>query len=107
MIQSEFGEDGTSLRLYLVGSLNEETAEALCEEYRERRVPIMRECLLDLTGVDEIDGTGLAAIRELQRSTNARHVDLVVVCAGSPMEYFIQAELKRLGLRPRAPLEST
>ena len=106
MIRSEFGGDEMSLHLHLVGSLNEETAAALCEEYREQRVPVLRECVVDLTAVDEIDGAGLAGIRELHRATNARHVDLVVVCAGSPVEYFIRAGLKRLGVRVRAPVES-
>jgi anti-anti-sigma regulatory factor len=106
MIRSEFGGDERSLHLYLVGSLNADTAAVLCEEYRERRVPVLRECVVDLTGVDDIDGAGLDGIRELHHATNARHVDLVVVCTGSPVEYFIRTGLKRLGVRVRAPVES-
>jgi hypothetical protein len=63
--------------------------------------------VLDLTGVDDIDSGGVEGIRELHHATSARHVDLEVVCAGSPVEYFIRAGMRRLGVRVRAPVEST
>ena len=76
MITSYITPDRTTLYLSLVGSLNTFAAKDLVHEYRDRQVPELCRCVLDLSSCEIEDDEGLEVLRHLSVVAHPGGVEL-------------------------------
>jgi anti-anti-sigma regulatory factor len=93
MISSSILHRGRTLRLTLVGHLDDYSAHALVREYYERFDKGIQECQLDLSAADYADPDGLNVIHRLELLTEGAEVALKVRCDGSPVRTEIERAL--------------
>jgi anti-anti-sigma regulatory factor len=84
MITSYVNPQRSLLYLSLVGALNEYSANDLVVEYEERHSPALRQCILDLSGVEAADGSGLNVLHRIALLAQVDTIEFSVVAAGSP-----------------------
>jgi hypothetical protein len=95
MITSYVNPQRSLLYLSLVGALNEYSANDLVAEYEERHSPALRQCILDLSGAEGADGSGLNVLHRIALLTQVDSIEFSVVAAGSPAEGQIAEAARR------------
>ncbi len=95
MITSYVNPQRSLLYLSLVGPLNEYSANDLVNEYYERHGSGLRQCILDLSGAEAADGSGLNVLHRVALLTQVDHIEFSVVAGGSPAESAITEAARR------------
>jgi len=95
MITSYVNPQRSLLYLSLVGPLNEYSANDLVNEYYERHNPALRHCILDLSGAEGADGSGLNVLHRIALLTQVDSIEFSVVAGGSPVEAQIHEAARR------------
>ena len=95
MITSYVNPQRSLLYLSLVGPLNEYSANDLVGEYYERHNPALRQCILDLSGAEGADGSGLNVLHRISLLAQVDSIEFSVVAGGSPVEEDISDAAKR------------
>jgi ABC-type transporter Mla MlaB component len=95
MITSYVNPQRSLLYLSLVGPLNESAANDLVGEYHERHDKGLRQCILDLSGAEAADGSGLNVLHRIALLTQTDSIELSVVAGGSPVERHIADAARR------------
>ena len=83
MITSYVNPQRSLLYLSLVGPLNEYSANDLVNEYYERHGEDLRQCILDLSGAEGVDGSGLNVLHRIALLTQVDGIEFSVVAGGS------------------------
>jgi len=95
MITSYVNPQRSLLYLSLVGPLNEYSANDLVNEYYERHSPGLRQCILDLSGAEQADGSGLNVLHRVSLLAQVDSIEFSVVSGGSPVEPAVSDAAKR------------
>jgi anti-anti-sigma regulatory factor len=95
MITSYVNPQRSLLYLSLVGPLNEYSANDLVNEYYERHSTGLRQCVLDLSGAETADGSGVNVLHRFSLLAQVDGVELSVVAGGSPAEAEIAEAARR------------
>ena len=95
MITSYVNPQRSLLYLALVGPLNEYSANDLVNEYYERHGTELRQCILDLSGTEAADGSGLNVLHRIALLTQVDGIEFSVVAGGSPVEEPIAEAARR------------
>jgi len=95
MITSYVNPQRSLLYLSLVGALNEYSANDLVNEYYERHNPGLKQCILDLSGVEEADGPGLNVLHRISLLAQVDDIEYSVVAGGSQLEPAIADAARR------------
>ena len=85
MITSYVNPQRSLLYLSLVGPLNEYSANDLVNEYYERHNPGLRQCILDLSGAESADGSGLNVMHRICLLAQVDDIEFSVVAGSSPV----------------------
>jgi ABC-type transporter Mla MlaB component len=86
MITSYVNPQRSLLYLSLVGPLNEYSANDLVNEYYERHGPGLKQCILDLSGAEGADGSGLNVLHRISLLAQVDDIEFSVVAGGSQVE---------------------
>jgi anti-anti-sigma regulatory factor len=95
MITSYVNPQRSLLYLSLVGPLNEYSANDIVSEYYERHSVGLRQCILDLSGAEAADGSGLNVLHRIALLTQVDGIEFSVVAGGSPAEASIAEAARR------------
>jgi hypothetical protein len=95
MITSYVNPQQSLLYLSLLGPLDECSANDLVNEYYERHTPVLRHCILDLSGAECADGSGLNVLHRVSLLTQVDHIEFSVIARGSPVADDIAASAQR------------
>jgi ABC-type transporter Mla MlaB component len=95
MITSYVNPQRSLLYLSLVGPLNEYSANDLVNEYYERHSPDLRQCILDLSGTEAADGSGLNVLHRIALLTQVDGIEFSAVAHGSPASVAIAEAARR------------
>jgi ABC-type transporter Mla MlaB component len=95
MITSYVNPQRSLLYLSLVGPLNEYSANDLVNEYYERHGPALRQCILDLSGAESADGSGLNVLHRISLLAQVDTIEFSVVARGSTCEAAVADAAKR------------
>jgi len=95
MITSYVNPQRSLLYLSIVGPLNEYSANDLVNEYYERHCSDLRQAILDLSGADAVDGSGLNVLHRVALLTQVDGIEFSVVAGGSPAEALITEAARR------------
>lgn len=95
MITSYVNPQRSLLYLSLVGPLNEYSANDLVNEYYERHTSGLRQCILDLSGTEAVDGSGLNVLHRIALLTQVDGIEFSVVAGGSQAEETIAEAARR------------
>src|SRR5262245_41012580 len=95
MITSYVNPQRSLLYLSLVGPLNEYSANDLVNEYYERHSAGLRQCILDLSGTEAADGSGLNVLHRIALLTQVDGIEFSVVAGGSAAEAAIAEAARR------------
>jgi ABC-type transporter Mla MlaB component len=95
MITSYVNPQRSLLYLALVGPLNEYSANDLVNEYYERHSSGLRQCILDLSGADAADGSGLNVLHRVALLTQVDGIEFSAVAGGSPAQDSISEAARR------------
>lgn len=95
MITSYVTPQRSMLYLSLVGSLTDVAAEDLVNEYYERQSPRLRQCILDLAGVEASSDAGLDVLHRLSLLAQVDSIEFSVVSARSAVESKIREAASR------------
>ncbi|MHC4547462.1 MAG: STAS domain-containing protein [Planctomycetota bacterium] len=99
MITSYVNPQRSLLYLSLVGPLNEHSANDLTNEYYERHNASLRQCVLDLSGAESADGSGLNVLHRFSLLAQVDGIELSVVAGESPAEPDIAEAAQRFWVR--------
>jgi ABC-type transporter Mla MlaB component len=86
MITSYVNPQRSLIYLSLVGPLNEYSANDLVNEYYERHSSGLRQCILDLSGAEAADGSGLNVLHRIALLTQVDGIEFSAIAGGSPAE---------------------
>ena len=95
MITSYVNPKQSMIYLSLVGHLNELSANDLINEYYERQNPALRQCILDLSGAETVDGSGLNVLHRLSLLTQVDAIEFSAIVGGSACETEIAEAARR------------
>ncbi len=95
MITSYVNPKQSLIYLSLVGPLNELSANDLINEYYERQNPGLRQCILDLSGADSADGSGLNVLHRLSLLAQVDAIEFSVIAGGCKPEKEITEAARR------------
>ncbi len=95
MITSYVNPQRSLLYLALVGPLNEYSANDLVNEYYERHGSGLRQCILDLSGAEAADGSGMNVLHRIALLTQVDGIEFSAVAGGSPAEESIAEAARR------------
>lgn len=95
MITSYVNPQKSLIYLSLLGPLDEHSANDLVNEYYERQTPVLRHCILDLSGAECADGSGLNVLHRISLLTQVDNIEFSVVARGSPVADEIAASAER------------
>ncbi|HEX5138502.1 MAG TPA: STAS domain-containing protein [Planctomycetota bacterium] len=95
MITSYVNPQRSLLYLSLVGPLNEYSANDLVNEYYERHGEDLRQCILDLSGAEGADGSGLNVLHRIALLTQVDGIEFSVIAGGSTCEAAIAEAARR------------
>ena len=95
MITSYVNPQRSLLYLSLVGTLNEYSANDLVNEYYERHGEDLKQCILDLSGAEGADGSGLNVLHRVALLTQVDGIEFSVIAGGSTCEAAIAEAARR------------
>jgi anti-anti-sigma regulatory factor len=95
MITSYVNPQRSLLYLSLVGTLQEYSANDLVNEYYERHTAGLHQCILDLSGTDAADGSGLNVLHRIALLAQVDGIEFSVIAGGSPAEAAIAEAARR------------